>query len=83
MENPSYEYMMDGGLYDTTEETRTDVYVKECPGIKNIPFTCDLIFITGSGVMSILEISPEQLIGLGKWLVEIGKETLKHKQLKS
>jgi hypothetical protein len=72
------EHMMDGGVYSPgSTPDRTDVYVQENSGDgKDIPLSANLILVTGSATMEVLEILPKDLIRIGEFLQQVGKELL-------
>lgn len=76
------EHYLDGGIYDHPEgETRADVYLKESGPSPNdgspIPLSFELVIVTGNAVFSLTEISPPDIIRLGKWLVSVGNRKQK------
>ena len=67
------------GVRDKPEPLdRRDIYLQEAGPGKNeaarIPLTFSLIFVTGSGHLSILGMLPEDVIKVGKWMIEVAEE---------
>lgn len=71
------EYYLPGGI-DDLGEGRTDVYLQESgPGkneMEGVPMTLLLHIVSGASHYSLVEISPDNVIRLGKWLVGVGTE---------
>lgn len=72
------EYALPGGVYDLAGEERTDFYLKEIgPGIgpaAGTPMTFELVIVTGSAVMALTELSPDDAVRLGRWLAATAQE---------
>lgn len=78
-ENPTYEEIFPGGMYDVGEEYRTDMYVRYSepaapkPGERPEPLTVDIGVVTGNASITVVDIRPAKLIELGEWLAEMGR----------
>lgn len=69
------EYYFSGGLYDPKQDDRTDVYLKEVgPGkgpAAAHPTTLQLILVGGNFNLALIDLLPEDVARLGKWMQEV------------